>query len=367
MSARASYGLLTAALGTGLLALGLAFSIQMIGAVVGPFDLLAPVAEGGAAELRVWRPASASRDSIFETRRRARAWSTALGGRARVRDVDSLAALAADGRTVVAVGDARRLTAGELAELREFVARGGGAILAGPVAALDPDGAARGGAAMAELLGARVAALPPGAATALVAARRGPLAAALAPGQRLAVRGGEALVAIDDAASELRWADASGGAPAPGARGASLRRELGAGRLVWLGAGPDLSAAGVLTPANELGRLTAAAFAWAAREPFAASAAAGLDARVRRQGPRRHLVDVTNRGVGASAPGASLVVHLNAAAERVAVARTILQQAEPRFRFHPREQEVEIDLPALAAGESLSFTLDLDPPATGAA
>lgn len=375
---RSAYGLLTTALGTGLLALGLAFSIQMIAAVVGPFELLAPAPEGGAPGLSVWLPPSASRDSVFETRRRARSWRAALGGHVGVREVDSLAALAADGQTVLAIGDARWLTDLEVAAVRDFVQRGGAAIASGAIAVLGPDREPRGTAAMAELLGvARIARLE--GAVALAAGRRGPLSAGLEPGQRLAVRDEKGFVAVDDAAAELRWADArSPERPLePGPRGASLRRELGAGRLVWLGAGPDLSTAGVMTPGGDFTRLTAAAFAWAARQPYAEvaapadlapgdAAAASLDAQLKRLGPRRHLVEVTNRG-GREAQGGTLIVYLNVPVQRVELHRTILQQDEPRFKFLPGEQRLEIRLPGLAAGASLAFTLDLDLPEAGRA
>jgi hypothetical protein len=368
-----SYGPLTVVLGVGLLAMGVALAVQMIAAVVGPFDLLHGAAPVDALRLGVWMPASSGYDARNEGRRRARAWRAVLGRRVAVREGGSLAALVESGAAVVAVSDARSLGDDELAQLREYLRRGGAAIVAGPVAVRGADGAWRGTDAMARLLGvARIAALPREASSALAAARRGPLSAGLAPGQRLALLPEPGVPALDDPEAELRWAgdDAS----ARGPRGASLRRELGAGRLVWLGAGPELSAAGATTPGGDFARLAAAAFAWAAREPYAEAlplaAAPGepryepaspspLAAELRRLGPQRHLLEVTNRGASALAHGV-VRVHLNRAALRVAMGRTVLQQDEPRWRFDARAQHVDVRLPELPAGRSLGYTLDLD-------
>jgi len=360
------YGLLTLVLGLGLLAAGAALSVQMIAAVVGPFDLLER-APRGAPRLGVWLPASALEGERLPARRRARAWRAALAPRVAVRESGSLAALAGAGVAALAVSDARALTDAELAALSAYVRGGGSAILTGPVAVRGPGGEWRGTGAMARLLGVpRIAPLPRGASLALAAARRGPLSAGLEPGQRLAVLPEEGAPAIDDPGAELSWAgDAAPGAAGPGSgRGASLRRELGLGRLVWLGAGPDLSAAGATTPGGDFARLASATFAWAAREPYAEVIAGGgpesdLDAELRRMGPRRHLVEVTNRG-SAAAREAVVRVHLNARVDRLAVQRTVLQQQEPRFGFDRRAQRVDLHVFELAAGRSLAFTLDLD-------
>jgi len=383
-----SYGPLTLALGVGLVAMGMALAVQMIAAVVGPFDLLRGAAPVGALRLGVWMPASSGYDARSEGRRRARAWRAVLGRRVAVREAGSLAALVEAGAAVVAVSDARSLADDELASLREYLRRGGAAIVAGPVGVRGPEGAWRGTAAMARLLGvARIAALPREASGALAAARRGPLSAGLAPGQRLALLPEPGVLALDAPEAELCWA--GDGAEAHGPRGASLRRELGAGRLVWLGAGPELSAAGATTPGGDFARLAAAAFAWAAREPFAETlplsdppgaslagapdgppaaraapapaspAPAPLDAELSRLGPQRHLLEVTNRGASALAR-AVVRVHLNRPVLRVALGRTVLQQDEPRWRFDARAQHVDVRLPELPAGRSLGYTLDLD-------
>ncbi len=374
-----SYGPLTLAVGLALLAMGIALSLQTIASVVGPFDFVGRP-RAGTLTLGVWLPGSAGYDARTDTRRRARSWRAALGGRVRVREGGSLDTLAGEGVSALAVSDARGLSAAELASLSDYVRGGGSVIVTGPVAVRGPEGEWLGTQAMARLLGVpRIVPLPRDASRGLAAARRGPLSAGLGSGQRLAVDAEEGDPAIDDPAAELRWAgDEASGPQLGAARGASLRREIGAGRLVWLGAGPDRSAAGATAPGGDFARLVAATFAWAAREPYAeilppVAAAANapdgsplppeapdLAAEVSRVGPRRHLVDVTNRGRDA-ARGGVVRVHLNAPVERLAVQRTVLQQDEPRFHFDPRAQHVDVRLPELAAGRSLAYTLDLDP------
>jgi hypothetical protein len=81
---------------------------------------------------------------------------------------------------------------------------------------------------------------------------------------------------------------------------------------------------------------------------------------MRRLGPHRHLLEVTNRG-GAAARGRVVRIHVNARFERARVQRTVLQQDEPGFRLRPAAGQVDVRLPELAAGRSLAYTLDLDP------
>jgi hypothetical protein len=372
------YGPLTLAVGLVLLAMGIALSLQTIASVVGPFDF-AGGAPSGTPTLGVWLPGSAGYDSRTQSRRRARSWRAALAGRVKLREGGSLESLAGQGVSALVVSDARGLSAAELASLTDYVRGGGSAIVTGPVAVRGPEGEWLGTQAMARLLGVpRVVPLPREDSRELAAARRGPLSAGLGPGQRLAVDAEEGAPAIDDPSAELRWAgDERSGAQALSARGASLRREIGAGRLVWLGAGPDRSAAGATAPGGDFARLVAATFAWAAREPYAEvlPAAAGaarssdgsplpvdapdLAAEVSRLGPHRHLIDVTNRSRD-SARGGVVRVHLNAPVERLAMQRTVLQQDEPLFHFDRRAQHVDVRIPELAARRSLAYTLDLD-------
>jgi hypothetical protein len=276
---------------------------------------------------------------------------------------------------VVAVADARALSAPELRLLEGFLASGGGVILTGAFGVQDEQGRPRDTAAMQRLLRvSRVTLAERGATPALESARRGPLAAALAPGQRLALAAGTLAPAIEDPRAELVWA---GGAQ-PGAA-ASLRLDRGPGRLLWLAAGPaELADAGGAIGSDGK-RLLAAAYAWAAREPFAEVLAFAppladpqLDAadwarlrervavRVERTGPHRSLVEVTNRDAEPLA-GLLLRVYLNTATEDVRVGRTTLQQEEPDPIFDWPKHQLDLRLPQLAVGESRAYTLDVEP------
>ena len=196
-----AYGALTLAVGLGLLAAGAALSLQMIAAVVGPFDLVAN-APAGAPALGVWLPASAMDAARTDSRRRARSWRAVLGSRVAVHESGSLEALAGRGVAALAVSDARGLSAPELAALTEWVRAGGSAIVTGPVAVRGREGEWLGTGAMQRLLGVpRIAPIPREASLAVSAARRGPLSAGLVPGQRLATVPEDGAPAIDDPAA----------------------------------------------------------------------------------------------------------------------------------------------------------------------
>jgi hypothetical protein len=84
-----------------------------------------------------------------------------------------------------------------------------------------------------------------------------------------------------------------------------------------------------------------------------------LDVAVRRVGPTRLLVSVSNR---AREPvrGAVLRVHLNQRARRVDLATTAILQRHAALRFRPREQQVDLVLPELAARRSAAYTIDYE-------
>jgi hypothetical protein len=228
---------------------------------------------------------------------------------------------------------------------------------------------------------AHVALTAPGEAPMLVPGRRGPIAAALAPGQSLALLPASLLPGIDDSRAELMWLDRSGAG-----RAASRRLRVGAGRLVWLAAGPgEIVALGDDNVGGDVRRLIAAAYAWAAREPFAEVLAPTPDAaqpsagvaqglrlneriavRVERTGPQRSLVEVSNRNATPAA-GLLLRVYLNTETHDVEVERTTLQQAPAEPSFEWAENRLDLRLPELAAGASQSYTLDIVPRASEAA
>jgi hypothetical protein len=431
-------GRLYAPLGLGvaalLLALGLALGVLTVASVTGPFRLLGPrPVERASAGL--WRPAAADPDAL---RPALRSWRAALAGRADLRDGTSPERLREAGADVLVVVDGHVLSDGELAALRAFARQGGGVIASGALGVAAADGSWLGWERMARLLEVEAVVPVAGGAAGLSPVRRGPLAAGLPPERRIELTPEPGAPAIDDPAAEIAWAPHE-----TGARGASKRLELGAGRLVWLAAGPERAAGWRAERGFE--SLAAAAFAWAAREPFAevlawperapfaalveSGAAPGepargaaeartalraaleraarqgglaalgplaagqppellaglapelsrrgawvadageLDAwlrrrdalrvRLARQGPRRHLLEVTNGG-REPVTGAVLRVHLNAPVDYAEVQRTLLQQEAPAFRFERAEQRVDIELPALGAGHSLAYTLDLE-------
>jgi hypothetical protein len=82
--------------------------------------------------------------------------------------------------------------------------------------------------------------------------------------------------------------------------------------------------------------------------------------RLRRSGPQRLTVDVTNRG-DEEIEGLVLRVHLNAPCRSVRVAGTKLLQELPGFALDRERERVDLPLPALAARSTLSFHLDVEP------
>jgi len=138
----------------------------------------------------------------------------------------------------------------------------------GSVGVRDADGAWLGYERMRNLLGADVVSLDTEGAQAIVAGRRGPIAAALAPRQRIEIRNEEGLPGALIANAELSWSGANGEATAGVVQpAAALRREFGKGRLAWIAVGPE-RAATTGTDARLLRHLLEAALAWSSRMPF---------------------------------------------------------------------------------------------------
>jgi hypothetical protein len=358
-----------------LLAMALALSLLMIGSVIGPFRLFAGRSAYASQGLGLWLTPSSDSMAPRERALRLAAWRSAVSGTAELSEGRSLTGFESRGVRVVAVADPRALSAPELRLLEGFLASGGGVILTGAFGVQGEHGQPRDTAAMRRLLRvARVTLDARGDSPALASARRGPLAAALAPGQRLALAAGAILPGIDDPKAELVWL----GAPPGAGEAASLRLDHGAGRLLWLAAGPA-EIAGDGEVGSDGKRLLAAAYAWAAREPFAEVLApeppvAGeqpdaeawerlrdqVAVRVERTGPHRSLIEVTNRDAEPRA-GLLLRVYLNTSTADVQVGRTTLQQEEPDPIFDWPRNQVDVALPELAAGASRAYTFDVEP------
>jgi len=362
----------------------------------------------------------------------------------------SLAELAAQGVGSIAVPDARALTREQAVELRSFLDGGRGVILTGSVGVRGEGDTWHGYDLMARLLEVpEVLQMGRVASGAVEAAQRGPLSASFSPGELVSLRPEAGVPAIDDAKAELRWAGGRGGALASG-RAASKRLEIGRGRLVWLGPGPE----NTQRPGERdaMARLARGAILWASRQPLAEvlpwpngaffagvveldrtgfavhrfgdtpiaveraveaeveaarhrgelarieipvpglgsaeaerlkehairllqgrsawvatrgdvaawkAARSGVSATIRRQGPNRLLLDVSND----SRTAAGLVVirvYLNQPAERVRVERTQLLQEVPELRFLRGRESLDLLLPELPGRTNRAYTIDFE-------
>ena len=420
-----------------LLGAGALLSIQMISAVVGPFRLAQlgeRDARGAVALLRdAYQPAGAALRSAF-------GYDLVSSGRS-VRELTSLRDLDPAAIGSIVLTEPRVLGGDETPALRNYLAGGGGAVLVGSVGVRDADGNWLGYDTMRNLLGVEVAPLAEDRAQAIVASTRGPIAAALAPGQRIDVTPEVGLPGAVLADAELRWAGAQAKDDWPAA---ALRRDFGAGRLAWLAIGPDRTAT---TEADQrrIRRVLEAAVAWVSRTPWievlpwpdaapfaavvetdpgvdadpstriwrdeiaAAMAEGGIarlavpaaaqrqgsterelaaaigdldhrgawvvtrseasnwtrkraavKASVRRAGPRRVLVEVTNFGRSETA-GVVLRVFLNEPVRHAEVEATKLFQADAELRFVPGAEVIDLALPDLDARASAAFSLDYEP------
>jgi hypothetical protein len=357
-----------------------------------------------------------------------------LSGRA-VREVGDLAGLDAARVGAIVLSEPRRLEPRDAAALETYLADGGGVVLLGSVAVLDREGAWRGHGAMERLLGAKLVQLGEDHAQEIVAARRGPISAPLAPRERIRVsfEPGTLGAVADD--PELRWRDAS--APA-----AAIRRARGAGRLAWLAVAPERALPDEAAR-RRLRRVLEAAVAWSSRTPWvevlawpkgaayasviesgdtdgdveaswrraldeakrdaglaelrlptAAGAQQALEpvlrrtlarvdretgwyatrtdlsrwlrsrsvatASVRRVGPRRLTVEVSNRD-RVDLEDLVLRIHLNDAAIEARVVGTQVLQAKAAAQLSPDGQAVDLRLPRLEARASAAYHVEIEP------
>ena len=422
---------------TALLASGALLSIQMISAVVGPFRLAQLGKSDPRAVVALFREAGKPAGSVMRTE-----FGHELVGSGRlVREVTSLRSLDPSEIGAIVISEPRVLQDDEAAELRTFLAGGGGAVLVGSVGVRDADGAWLGYERMRNLLGADVVPLDEERAQAIVADHRGPIAAALAPRQRIGIRHEEDFPGALVANAELSWVGSHGDSAAPAA---ALRREFGKGRLAWIAVGPERAAT---TGADHrlLRHVLEAALAWSSRMPSvevlswpggapfagvvetgiaaatpqlelgwkreidAASIDAGIahllvpsearrrgetethlaavigelerrrawvatrseisnwtrqravvEASVRRAGPHRIVVEVTNFS-RSEASRVVLRVFLNQPVLRAAVEATKLLQGVATVQLRPNAEVLDLILPPLDSRSSAAFSLDYEP------
>ncbi|HTY19858.1 MAG TPA: hypothetical protein VMH82_19255 [Myxococcota bacterium] len=424
-------------------AAGLLLMIQTISAEIGPFRFAELGARDPRSRVGLWVAADAERSAGAH----GEPWGAMFGGDERVLEISSLAALDPAALGAVVLPEPRALGSSDAAALSAYLAAGGGAVLTGSVGVRGADGAWRGYDVMRGLLGgAEPVPLDATGAEALLASRRGVLSSLLVPRERIAIRAEPGLPAVAGGDAELAWAAASADGESMGL-GASLRRSVGRGRLVWLAVGPERAARDA--DARALGRVLRAAVAWVARLPLvevlpwpggapfaatieprgedvgpldatalrfavaseldAAEASAGLarlrapsraaaqdvvadatselaqrgawlatrselaswtrqrssiEATVRRAGPQRLVVAVTNRAPDA-VRGVVLRLYLNENARSASVEATQLLQATPVLRFRAGAESLDLALPDLARRASAAFTLDYEPAAAG--
>ena len=256
------YSSLLGSLAVLIVALGVAMTVLNLVGTVGPFAFFGDHGVS-SREVALWAPASASRAFPEDAFVHPRAWKTVASDVSWAPRAES-PVFGKNAARVVVVTDARALTSEELESLLRFVRSGGGVLLTGAVGAYSALGEFEHYDRLRHLLQVEEAAPAPAVGIGRVRAnRRGPLSALLLSAEALSLSPAPEATAIPGTEGELAWATAESEAVP---QAAALRRELGKGRLVWLGAGPELvTTYGGLEPA---GKIVRACLRWLAREPL---------------------------------------------------------------------------------------------------
>jgi len=253
---RRLYQPLVWSLAVALAASGVALLVLMWTASFGPFRFLGSGRDVGAG-FALWLPGG----EAAANRWRLQAWRDAAPRDRAYFESESLEELARLAVGVVAVPDARALSRQDAVALRTFLDGGRGAILTGSVGVLGEAGRWRGYELMERLLETpAVRPLEGRPAGSLTAHARGPLSGRLRAGERVLVRPEAGVPSLAESGAELVWAGGDSHA-------ASKRLEIGEGRLVWLGAGPE-SAAGGSAGRRVLTLVVQSAIDWASRRPM---------------------------------------------------------------------------------------------------
>ncbi len=245
---------------------GCALLLLMLATVVGPFRFGTLDAAQAARAIGIWLPQATGRPLPREIARRAEAWRKLARRDEPVIESHSLAKLDASGARLVILPDARQLDRGQLYLLRRYLEEGGGVLLTGSLGVRSPEGEWRGYELMQEILDVpAISPLEREQAGAISAFVRGPLSAGLTPSQAVLLRGEPGVPAIEVAHSELRWSRR--GAALGASAGASRRLEIGRGRLVWIGPGPEAVFEAEQVQHRALEEVFRNAIAWARRRP----------------------------------------------------------------------------------------------------
>lgn len=365
-----------------LLVSGLAITILMWTNVIGPFRFWALQGEEASRAVGLWIPESPGVRIQPETTRRLVAWTNALPEDVPILADWRLDHLIEQNVGVIAVPNAEALSPAQAARLWAYMADGGGLLLVGSVGVLDPAGEWLGFALMERLLRVDdVISLGAESGPGLTTGKRGPLVSSLQDAELLRLAPEPGAPALIDPRAELVWL----GPDESPSGAASHRLEVGAGRLVWLGAGPESLWDATIEDWHPATRLLGSTLAWLRRQPTlevrsgsqpASSTATStadessertppVTAAYDRVGPNRLLLRVTNPGE-ADATGAVVRVYLNVPVTDAQVGGTTVLQAIPNLILRPGAEHIDLLIPDLAAGRSTAYTLDFTPRSGGA-
>ncbi|MCP5039637.1 MAG: DUF4350 domain-containing protein [bacterium] len=347
--------------------LAVRLTIAMLTTLYGPFSFGA-AAPPDPVRYGFWLVDDDTRVDREAVARRVSAWQRVLT-RAHEQGVElvraaTLELLVERGATVVVVASGRTLDADEARALEAFVARGAGALLIGSIGTTDEEGRWRGYEVMQGLLGVdEVVPLARDASRSFEVGRPNALLSGRLGGtEHLPLISEVGVPAIQNPGAELLWSsDGAGKTP----NAATLRRSIGEGRLLWIGAGPESSVAGNASALRLHDSLYLDALHWAARQPAIVMLASDVPLHMRErihagvqvEGRYRLRVEVSNRSED---PASHVVLRLffNRETGAIDVVRTTVLQRLPGLERAPQGEWLDFSMPKLAGNSSLSLLVD---------
>lgn len=342
-----------------MLAGGAALAILMLRETLGPFEFFSMGGAVATHRVGLWVPGD-RREGEWQRKR----WQTRLGGRFALERVDTVPA--PDSHLDMLLADGVAIDTDGIARLRAFLERGGALGLFGVRSASDsaPHPISE--------LGVRGVVRPSSDdyRWALVREKRGAISAGMPRGGRIILRSARAIHAVETANAEITWA----GAPGEQRHYAAVIHrpenlaDPSSGRLFWLAVRPDAALDRADTQVA-MGDLTRSATAWLAREPFAEvlnasglGEAATLQLRIKRRGPRRFILAISDTGAQGT-PAFEARVYLNRPVRGVDIGLTSVgiggAGRAPEAHLLPDRHTVDLEIPALDGGESRAYALDL--------